>query len=281
MNILLNWLTTEGNYEKYRGSSCSQGKGKLYWANIISEQMKQAGIRKFRSPKAIKNKIMNLEDSFKTAHDWAGQTGAGLKDDDPGQFNDYILKKCPYYFDLLPVMQDRATCRPQMTSDSLYTGSDDDDEDDDDHSTVQVLTTRNLKHDDDASVSSSSKSNNILTSPSTLSSVGARKKRRTQLKKKDDPLTSVLNLHLEAIGEASRHNQVMENFKKIEMEHAQTELKHKEKVAMLQGQQMDLEHRIALVNVYDKIKGKISDEMIKKKFPELADFIESSNCNSD
>ena len=127
MSILLQWLTAEGNYSKYRGSATSLGKGKLYWANILSQKMKEAGIRKFRSAKAIKNKIMNLEDSFKSAHDWAGQTGAGLKESDPGQFNQYIQKLCPHYFDLLEIMQDRATSRPQMTSDDLCVDSEDED----------------------------------------------------------------------------------------------------------------------------------------------------------
>lgn len=119
MSILLKWLTAEGNYNKYRGGPTSHGKGKMYWASILSSDMKEAGIRKYRSPKAIKNKIQNLEDAFKHAHDWAGQTGAGVKEDDPRQFKEYILKKCPHYFDLLDVMQDRSTCRPQLTSDAL------------------------------------------------------------------------------------------------------------------------------------------------------------------
>ena len=111
MSILLRWLTTEGNYNKYRGGPTSFGKGKIHWCTILSKDMRAVGIRKYRSPKAIKNKITNMEDAFKTAHDWANQTGAGLKEGDPGQFNGYIQKKCPYYFDLLEVMQDRTTSR--------------------------------------------------------------------------------------------------------------------------------------------------------------------------
>ena len=89
-----------------------------------------------------------------------------------------------------------------------------------------------------------------------------------------------MQLHMEAIAETSRHNKEMEQFKKMEMENVQKELEHKTKMEKMQQQKMDLEHRIALVDAYDKIKGKISNEMIKKKFPELADFIESDNCNN-
>jgi len=119
MSILLDWLMAEGNYTKYRGGPTSNGKGKLFWAAILSNRMKEAGVRKYRSPKAIKNKIIVLEDSFKQAHDWAGQTGAGVRENDPRHFDDYVLKKCPYYFNLLDIMQDRSTSRPQLTSDNL------------------------------------------------------------------------------------------------------------------------------------------------------------------
>ena len=130
MSILLKFLLAEGNYNKYRGGPSSLGKGKLHWASLLSTQMKEAGIRRYRSPKAIWNKISNLEETFREAHDWAGQTGARVKEDDPQSFRGYILKKCPYYFDLLDgVMQDRSTSRPNFTSDDLCRDSDTEDDD--------------------------------------------------------------------------------------------------------------------------------------------------------
>ena len=142
MSILLKWITTEGNYNKYRGGPTSHGKGKIYWCTLLSDEIKKAGIRRHRSLKAIKNKIANIKDLFKNAHYWAHQTGAGVKEDDPGQFNDYILKKCPYYFDLLPVMQDRATAHPLMTSESMENEHENDNRnsnDDDDFAIEDII----------------------------------------------------------------------------------------------------------------------------------------------
>ena len=51
-----------------------------------------------------------------------------------------MLRKCPWYFDLLDIFQDRASVKPKMTSDELdsdeeddVTPSDDDDSDNDDN----------------------------------------------------------------------------------------------------------------------------------------------------
>ena len=201
----MKWLTTEGNYNMYRGGATSHGKGKLYWDNILNKQMKEAGIRKYRSPKAIKNKIMNIEDSFKSAHDWAGQTGAGLKDDNPGQFDDYVRKKCPYYFDLLHIMQDRATSRPQMTSDSLRAGSDEDNDDDDDDDLIDLNNPPQQKRCDDEDSMSSSCQSKITGSNLSFAfhSPPLKKLRTNRQSKKDDPFTPVLNIQMAAIAEAT------------------------------------------------------------------------------
>lgn len=150
MSILLKWLTTESNYNKYRGGPTSQGKGKTHWCTVISEQIKDAGVRVYRNPNAIKCKISNLETSFKQAHDWVHGTGAGVRENEPTAFNDYVKQLCPYYFDLLEVMQDRATARPQLTSDAINS------EDEGPNSaTPEVIGTMNSPGEDDSSTGSS------------------------------------------------------------------------------------------------------------------------------
>ena len=294
MAILLKWLTAEGNYTKYRGGPTSNGKGKLYWAAMISNEIKEAGVRKYRSPKAIKNKIMNLEDSFKSAHDWAGQTGAGVREEDPRHFKDYILKKCPYYYDLLDVMEDRSNSRPQLTTDNLGTDSSDDDasvtpnvddqvrtrpdnndegkedndrRDEDDQSEPDA--TRPASNTPDATRPASTTPNTSMPSSSIKSSSSKKRPART-LPKKDDTVSSVINMQKEAIAEASRHNMQMEAFKKFELDCFLEEHEHKKKMARLN-------EKVALVDAYDKIKGKISDEQIRRMFPEMADLLENTS----
>lgn len=261
MSILLKWLTTEGNYNKYRGGSGSLGKGKMYWCNILSQEIKQAGVRTIRTPKAIKNKISNIEDMFKEAHDWAHQTGAGVKEDDPRQFNDYVKKKCPYYFDLLEVMQDRATARPQFTSDDY--GSDDDDVE----FLGEVLPEASTLADDDSVSTRNTKS--VASCPNSA------KKQKTNRGGRDDPVISMMSFQVEAMAEAARHNKRMEELEEKKLESTCTEIEQRKRLTALKEKEMELSHRLSLVDAYEKVKGRLSHRMIRKRFPELIEFLES------
>jgi hypothetical protein len=230
----------ETNYTKYRGGPSSNGKGKLYWASLISEEIKDAGVRKYRSSKAIKNKISSLEDSFKSAHDWAGQTGAGVREEDPRNFNDYILKKCPYYFDLLPVMEDRSNSRPQVTTDDVDLSSDSNEDDEEE------------KEEPNDTAKSAGRNTNS---------------QKRNEPRKNDTAIAVTTMQKEAIAEVSRHNLEMEAIRKREMECFVEDHQQKLKMARIN------EH-VALIEAYDKIKGKVSDDFIRKKIPELAEYIE-------
>jgi hypothetical protein len=117
--ILINWLITPGNYSKYRGKN-NLGKRKIHFAEEISKRIHDAGVRVKRDKDKVTAKIKHIETSFRSAHDFAfTETGAGLKETDEGNFRDIILKKCPWYFDLLPIFQDRASAKPRLTSDDL------------------------------------------------------------------------------------------------------------------------------------------------------------------
>jgi hypothetical protein len=107
------------------------GKGKIEYAEEIARKINAAGVRVKRDAVKVKSKIEHIESCFKSAHDFSfTETGAGLKEkDDATDFNEAVLKKCPWYFDLLPIFQDRASARPKMTSDELDQ-SDSDEEDD-------------------------------------------------------------------------------------------------------------------------------------------------------
>ena len=76
----------------------------------------------------MKNKIETLEKQFRDAHDWATATGAGVRDEENGQasFDKVVKKKCLDYYDLKPIMQDRAASKPKVTSDNLDTTDEDD-----------------------------------------------------------------------------------------------------------------------------------------------------------
>jgi hypothetical protein len=218
--------------------------------------MKSAGIRKYRSPKAIKNKIINLEESFKNAHDWAGQTGAGVKENDPRSFDEYVLRKCPYYFDLLPVMQDRSNARPLLTSDSIdidLLQSDSDSNDETSTSTTEageeIDCDRNGNNDNNDRGQATNKSNGDGATGNKPAAQSKTQKSTTQ--KKNDTVIAVIDMQKEAVGmqkeavaearrhntlsltEATRHNMQMEELKKRELEQALVEQERQSKLARL------------------------------------------------
>jgi len=116
LNILLKWLLTEGNYSKYRGKD-TQGKKKKDFAEDIARKIKDEGVLCERTAKEVINKIEHIERCFRSAHDFANsETGAGLKRQSEGTFNDAIRQKCPWYFELFPIFQDRASARAKLTN---------------------------------------------------------------------------------------------------------------------------------------------------------------------
>jgi len=58
-----------------------------------------------------------LEKSFRKAKDWSEATGSGLKETDPGSFEDNLKRRCQYWDELVDVMGNRASTRPGFTTD--------------------------------------------------------------------------------------------------------------------------------------------------------------------
>jgi hypothetical protein len=133
--ILIQWLATPGNYSRYKGKN-NYGKKKIQFADDIAKRINDAGVRVKRDKERVKAKIEHIESSFKSAHDFSNtETGAGLKDNNEGTFKEIVLRKCPWYYDLLDIFNDRASAKAKMTSDELESddegvfGSDDDKDD--------------------------------------------------------------------------------------------------------------------------------------------------------
>ena len=127
--LLIDWLTTEGNYSNLWKGRKSGGKKQLQVAKDIAEYINSHSVRKERNAKQISSKIGFILDTWKMAHDFANtETGAGLRENDVASFNDAVRKKCKYYFDLLEVLADRASSKPKATSkpDDLDASSDSD-----------------------------------------------------------------------------------------------------------------------------------------------------------
>jgi hypothetical protein len=133
MRILLEWMTEHGgrNYIQFRGRNNS-GMNKQAFAEVIAQRINSSGVKVHRTAKHVLNKIGYLEKTFRSAHDFAvSQTGSGLlANDDVESFQKAIEKRCPYYDELLPVFEDRASARARVTNENL---DDDDDYDEDNY----------------------------------------------------------------------------------------------------------------------------------------------------
>jgi hypothetical protein len=114
--ILLDWWMEEGNYGKFCGKK-NDGIKKIQFCQALADKMTQETTSK-RDGKSLLSKIQHIERSWRLAHNFAtSETGAGIKENDgEGQFKDIVNKKCPYYFDLLDVMADRASSEPKCTN---------------------------------------------------------------------------------------------------------------------------------------------------------------------
>lgn len=119
INILMNWLTTEGNYGKFRGHD-NHGKRKLAFGLQIAKKIKDAGCRVARSGEAVVKKIQEIEGKFIKAHDWVNNTGQGVREQDGmATFEECVRQRCKWYFELEPIMGDRAKAQPKATTESL------------------------------------------------------------------------------------------------------------------------------------------------------------------
>jgi hypothetical protein len=108
--VLMEWLTTEGNYADYCGATGNKGKSKTQYHKELSLLIKEKQPDSERTDKDVENKITSLERQFRVASDWANNTGQGV--DNPGDFEAAIIKRCPFYKELEPIMGDRPNAKP-------------------------------------------------------------------------------------------------------------------------------------------------------------------------
>ena len=120
MAILLTWLYQEGNYSRFRGDNKNSGKRKLAHGLQVSNMIKDSGCRMERTAEAVVSKIREIETKFIKAHDWVNNTGQGVKENEGvHSFEGAVRKRCPWYFELEPIMAERSKARPKATTESI------------------------------------------------------------------------------------------------------------------------------------------------------------------
>jgi hypothetical protein len=134
LSVILNWLTTPGNYSRYMGGA--GGETKLAVAGEILVKIREAGIKVNRNNDSIIKKITELVKSYKDAHHIKNQTGQSMEN---------VHAACKYFDVLDPILGCRPSIQPIMTNKTIAVGNTND-EDSDDSYAESVATVPVLQH---------------------------------------------------------------------------------------------------------------------------------------
>lgn len=109
IKVLVRWMGEEGNYNRLKGGEGQKGETKQALAVEISNRIKEAGCVVNRDPKAILSKINELVRQYKEAIRVKNSTGQGNN-------QEMILKLCPFFAELDPILADRPSTKPLLTN---------------------------------------------------------------------------------------------------------------------------------------------------------------------
>jgi hypothetical protein len=245
MRILLDWWTIEGNYSKFCGKHSDGIKKKEFAASLATKMIEETSSK--RDPKNVMNKIQHIEKKWREAHNFAtSETGAGiLESDGPTSFEEFVKGKCPYYYDLLDVMQDRASTAPKITN---Y------EEDEDDDGEVGSVSSMGIDN---------------VTATASVATSGRKAKRPVKKNPQilDDESVAMLkgtvDTNKQRMEEEARHNKVMEG------------------IELQKNKRYKLEYTMDLVDRYETMKSKgWSKKKILRLIPDMKEIIEAEEMDS-
>lgn len=267
MKILLDWWMTEGNYAKFCGKHNDGIKKKEFCASLAQKMSEETSSK--RDAKNVLSKIQHLEKRWREAYDFAtSETGAGIAESDgQARFEDIVKRKCPYYYDLLDVMADRASSAPKVTSYEDDAEDVDDDISEDESSVVLVESPPS------AAASSAAGASTLGRKRGNEQGSSAKKKRKSNKNSTlgslmDDSMVDVLQSTSRAaeerVLELARHNKAMEEIETKKMK--------------WKGKNNELEYKMNLLAKYGDLKKYgWNDEQIVRFYPDMKQVIDADD----
>ena len=265
--ILLDWMCKEGNCSRFRGKN-NRGVTKMQFAQRLAEQMIAAHVKVKRTAKQVLNKIEHLEKTFKAALSFSQtETGQGLQEGDAGGFDDALLKICPHFHELHPIMIDRAAFRPKALSDNFTHDSDVDDilvnnEDDEEQEDGNGTPASMGKSPSSLSLDTGNTTTNSIAASGVPAPVSKKKARRASISSQGSAtkrgrksplfLGEDVNEKIKALTDAKLASVSLDNKSKM--------MRHELERWDLLGKARDRGH---------------SDEMIRKLFPSLGEVLDA------
>ena len=116
--ILLDWMTSHGNYNCFGGGNNHSGNSKIKIAGNVANLLTKEGVH-HQTAKDVAGRIWAWEQLFHDTYDWTKNTGEGIKEIDPTSFHACVLKRFPYFFELEEIMSDCAGVQPLLTNEDL------------------------------------------------------------------------------------------------------------------------------------------------------------------
>lgn len=120
LQVLLDWMTTAGNYSRFTGGAGQRGETKQSIAVEIQNHIRESGIVVNCTTDSIIHKIKELISSYKDAHKVKHMTGQGIVDKD--EIDDEVYGICKYYDLLDPILGDRPAIKPRLTNKQIING---------------------------------------------------------------------------------------------------------------------------------------------------------------
>jgi hypothetical protein len=283
VQILLDWWLEDGNYSRFCGKN-NDGMKKIHFANKLAEKMTKETTSK-RTGKNVLNKIQHIEAAFKKAYTFANtETGAGLKENDNGTFEEAVTKKCPYYFDLLDIMSDRASSKPQITSYDLMKEDDVDDVDDEAADEEPEEEDEQENTGDVSDISDDEKTATSKRTAATTAMSSNKKKKKSPPTGRRSPFMSdeamkMLNdasaASKEKHKELVRHHAFLEKLEERKCKLAEAR-EHRESTSW-KGKSEELDYKMKLLQKYQQLKDDFGwdDDQIVDFYPDMAQVVKA------